>query len=493
MAVIEVKNLTFRYPGSDENALSDVNMTVSPGELVLLCGRSGSGKSTLLRLLKEEIAPYGKMSGSISVEQTEIGFVGQNTESNIITDTVIGELAFSLENKGFDNEKISLIIAQTASYFNLNKYINEKTQDLSGGVKQLLALACAVSVNPRILLLDEPCSQLDPVSAMNFRDAVLRLNRDRGVTVVMCEHSSAMLGLADKVLFLENGKAEFCSAPDEFAHFLTEKNSDMALMLPPYTRLLKSRTLDFAAARQEIKDIKEKPVAECENGENAVTVKKLAFAYKRNAPDVLFGADYKAQAGKINVIVGANGCGKTTLLKCLGGVLRPYGGKIKKSGKTAYLPQNVYTLFLSDTVGEEIQNDEILRRFSLERLKNRNPFDLSGGEAQRLALAKIEQTGADIFLLDEPTKGTDAVFRRQLAEILHSWCGQGKTIILSTHDLEFAGRYADNAAFLFNGHIVSSAPRRRFFSALDIYTTALSALTDGRMVCVDDAEVSNEA
>uniref|UniRef100_UPI0040264CB3 ATP-binding cassette domain-containing protein n=1 Tax=Eubacterium sp. TaxID=142586 RepID=UPI0040264CB3 len=149
--------------------------------------------------------------------------------------------------------------------------------------------------------------------------------------------------------------------------------------------------------------------------------------------------------------------------------------------------------FLSDTVGEEIQNDEILRRFSLERLKNRNPFDLSGGEAQRLALAKIEQTDADIFLLDEPTKGTDAVFRRQLAEILHSWCRQGKTIILSTHDLEFAGRYADNAAFLFNGHIVSSAPRRRFFSALDIYTTALSALTDGRMVCVDDAEVSNEA
>lgn len=155
---------------------------------------------------------------------------------------------------------------------------------MSGGVKQLLALACAVSVNPRILLLDEPCSQLDPVSAMNFRDAVLRLNRDRGVTVVMCEHSSAMLGLADKVVFLENGKAEFCSVPDEFAHFLTEKNSDMALMLPPYTRLLKSRTLDFAAARQEIKDIKEKPVAECEDGENAVTVKNWHSHTKETLP-----------------------------------------------------------------------------------------------------------------------------------------------------------------------------------------------------------------
>lgn len=492
MAVIEVKNLTFRYPGSDENALSDVNMAVRPGELVLLCGRSGSGKSTLLRLLKKEIAPYGEVNGSISVEQAEIGFVGQNIESNIITDTVIGELAFSLESKGLNNEEISLKIAQTASYFNLNKYINEKTQNLSGGVKQLLALACAVSVNPRVLLLDEPCSQLDPVSAMNFRDAVLRLNREKGVTVVMCEHSSAMLGRADKVLFLEKGKADFCGRPDEFAHFLTEQKNGMALMLPAYTRLLKSRTLDFAAAREEIKDIKEKPAMEYPAAEVSVSVKKLAFAYKRNAPDVLFGTDYKAQVGRINVIVGANGCGKTTLLKCLAGVLKPYGGKIKKSGKTAYLPQNVYTLFLSDTVQDEIQNDEILSRFSLEKLKSRNPFDLSGGEAQRLALAKIEQTGADILLLDEPTKGTDAVFRCQLAEILRSWCAMGKTVILSTHDLEFAGRYADNAAFLFNGQIVSAAPRRRFFAALDIYTTALSALTDGRIVSVDDAEVGDE-
>lgn len=492
MAVIEVKNLTFRYPGSENDALADLNMTVQPGEFVLLCGRSGSGKSTLLRLLKKEIAPYGNLNGSISVEQTEIGFVGQNTESNIITDTVMGELAFSLENRGYDNEKISLKIAQTASYFNLNKYINEKTHNLSGGVKQLLALACAVCVNPKILLLDEPCSQLDPVSAMNFRNAVLKLNRERGVTVVMCEHSSAMLSSADKVIFLDNGRAEFSGKPADFAKFLVEQNNDMALMLPAYTRLLKSRTLDFAAAKEEIKEIKEKPVESFKAGEVSLSSKKLAFAYQRNIPDVLFGADYKAYSGKINAIIGANGCGKTTLLKCLAGVLKPYGGKIKKNGKTAYLPQNVYTLFLNDTVDAEIVNDDILRRFSLENLKRRNPFDLSGGEAQRLALAKIEQTGADILLLDEPTKGTDAVFRCQLAKILRSWCAQGKTVILSTHDLEFAGRYADNVAFLFNGQIISSAPRRRFFASLDIYTTALAALTDGRIVSVDDAEVGNE-
>lgn len=489
MAVLEIQNLTFRYPGSDKNALSGVNLKVEPGELVLLCGRSGSGKSTLLRLLKKEIAPFGKLSGQIHISDEEIGFVGQNTESNIITDTVMGELAFSLENKGLTSDEISLKIAQTASFFGLNRYINEKTDDLSGGTKQLLALACAFSVGVGILLLDEPCSQLDPISAMNFRDAVIRLNKERGITVIICEHSFSMLSRADKTLFLENGSVLYDGRPQGLARFLIEQNKDMALMLPPYTRILKSKTLDFAAAREEIKDVKEKPAEKYINTPAEVTVKYLAFAYRKNAPDVLFGLNYKAQIGKINVIIGSNGCGKTTLLKCIAGILRPYGGRIKKIGKTAYMPQNVYSLFLSDTVGGEVNSDEILCRYSLEELKERNPFDLSGGEAQRLALAKIEQTGADIFVLDEPTKGMDAVFKSQLSNIMSGWCEKGKTVILATHDLEFAGRYADNAAFLFNGAIVSSAPRRQFFSALDIYTTSLSALTNGRIVSVDDAEV----
>ncbi len=489
MAVIEIKDLTFEYPGSENRALCGIDLSIESGELVLLCGRSGSGKSTLLRLMKKEIAPFGRTGGFIRLGEEEIGFVGQNPESNIITDTVMGELAFSLENRNLSREEITLKIAQTASFFNLNQYMNEKTQDLSGGTKQLLALACAVSVNPRVLLLDEPCSQLDPISAMHFRDAVFRLNKERGVTVVICEHSPAMLGRADQVLFLENGNALYTGSPEGLAGFLTEHHNDMELMLPEYTRILKSRTLDFSSARTEIQNVKEKAVSDYIQTPAAVKVKNLAFTYKKKSPDVLFGVDYKAQSGRINVIVGANGSGKTTLLKCISGILHPYGGRITKKGKTAYLPQNVYSLFLCDTVSGEVNSDEILRRYALEELKERNPFDLSGGEAQRLALAKIEQTGADILVLDEPTKGTDAVFRACLADILHAWCLAGKTVILATHDLEFAGRYADNAAFLFNGYIVSSAPRRQFFSALDIYTTSLSALTGGRIVSVDDAEV----
>ena len=488
MAILEVKNLSFTYPGEDGPALADINLFVESGEFILLCGRSGSGKSTLLRLLKKEIAPFGKLGGEIRMDTRKTGFVGQNVESNLITDTVFGELAFALQNSDMNRSEISLRIAETASYFNLNKYINEKTENLSGGVKQLLALACAASAKPDILLLDEPCSQLDPVSAQNFRNAVLRLNKERGVTVLICEHTCDLLGNADRVVFLENGSASFCGMPADFAGYLADSKKDMALMLPPYTLLLKSRTLDFAAARREILSVKEKSFTEGEPKKFAIKAKGLAFAYQKGAPDVLFGLDYKAESGKINMIVGANGSGKTTLLKCLVGLLKPYGGRVKANGKTVYMPQNVYSLFLCDTVGQEVQSEELLQSFGLETLKNRNPFDLSGGEAQRLALAKAVASGADILLLDEPTKGTDAVFRAQFAQMLRQWCAQGKTVVAATHDLEFAGRYADHAAFLFNGGIAAADTRRRFFASLDVYTTSLSAMSGGRIVSVDDAE-----
>ena len=276
--------------------------------------------------------------------------------------------------------------------------------------------------------------------------------------------------------------------PADFAGYLADSKKDMALMLPPYTLLLKSRTLDFAAARREILSVKEKSFTEGEPKKFAIKAKGLAFAYQKGAPDVLFGLDYKAESGKINMIVGANGSGKTTLLKCLAGLLRPYGGRVKANGKAVYMPQNVYSLFLCDTVRQEVQSEELLQSFGLETLKNRNPFDLSGGEAQRLALAKAVASGADILLLDEPTKGTDAVFRAQFAQMLRQWCAQGKTVVAATHDLEFAGRYADHAAFLFNGGIAAADTRRRFFASLDVYTTSLSAMSGGRIVSVDDAE-----
>lgn len=491
MAVLEIKNLKFSYPNSDKIALDGVSFRVEPGEICLVIGKSGSGKSTLLRLLKKEIAPYGKTEGEIKVNCSKIGFINQNVESNIVTDTVTGELAFSMENSGKSNKEIALTIAETASYFNLNTIINERTENLSGGTKQMLSLASVMAVSPELLVLDEPSSQLDPVASEVFINGVLKLNREQGITVIISEHrTDNLFSYVNKVLVLENGQTVFFGTPEETAEFLIHTDNEMKQILPPYTLVLPEHPIEFSKAKQLAENIKIKDESEYTGTEAALTAKNISFAYKKGLPDVFFQLDYRAEKGRIHAVVGANGCGKTTLLKCLSGVLKCYSGRIKAKGKTSYMPQNVQTLFMYDTVSDEVNSDELLRTLRLDRFSARNPFDLSGGEAQRLALAKMLSTGADILLLDEPTKSVDAAFKNEFALMLKSLCRQGKTVIFVTHDLEFAGRYADRVSFLFDGRIIADAPRREFFSGLDIYTTALSRLTGGKAVSVDDTEVA---
>lgn len=491
MALLEIKNLNFSYTEGKYSTLKNISFEVESGEICLIIGESGSGKSTLLRLLKKEVAPFGKTEGEISVKSQKIGFVNQDTESNIITDTVFGELAFTLENDGRDNNEISLKIAETASYFNLNSIINEKTENLSGGIKQLLSLASVMTAEPDLLLLDEPVSQLDPVSSQQFINTVLRLNKEQGTTLLISEHKiDDLLQVADKILVLDEGKGVFFGGPQQAVEYLINNNSKIKDMLPPYTLVLDSHPIEFAKAKQMSCKLKNKNCVVSSRNETVLSAKNISFAYKKNLPDVFFSLDYKAEKGKINAIIGANGSGKTTLLKCLSGILKCYSGKIKTKGKIAYLPQNVNTLFISDTVLQEIPSKDIRVKFALEELSSRNPFDLSGGEAQRLALAKIFSCNADIVLLDEPTQSMDAAFKNEFADMIKILCIEGKTIILVTHDLEFAGRYADNVSFLFDGKMAASAQRKDFFASLSVYTTALSRLTGGNVVSVDDAEVN---
>lgn len=491
MALIEIKNLIFSYPDATENALAGINFSVEEGEICLVIGKSGSGKSTLLRLLKKEIAPYGNISGEINLKTDSIGFVNQNIESNIVTDTVRSELAFAPQSMGKSREKTSLIIAEAASYFNLGGVFDKKTESLSGGTKQITALASAFTAGAELLILDEPVSQLDPAAAEEFINIILKLNREQGTTVLISSHRiENILPYADRVAVMEAGKIIFCGTPAETAEFLIGSGNDMKAALPPYTQVFRGNPIDFREAKRAAYELicKEKEIAG--KNDNTITVKGICFTYKKGFPDVFYGLDYRAEQGKINAIVGANGSGKTTLLKCIGGVLKCYGGKIKAKGKTAYMPQNVQTLFVKDTVFEEIENEELLIRFGLTNLADRNPFDLSGGEAQRLAFAKILSVNADILLLDEPTKSVDAPFAAQFAEMLRELTNDGKTVIITTHDLEFAGRYADNAAFLFDGKIAASAGSREFFSMLETYTTSISRLTKGKAVSVDDIEVA---
>ncbi len=496
MAFLEIENLSFSYPNCDEKALDDVNISVSEGSLCLVVGKSGSGKSTLLRLLKKEIAPSGKISGKIKIETDNIGFVNQNVESNIVTDTVSSELAFSLENKRLSREKAGLKIAETASYFNLNGIYNDKTDSLSGGTKQLLSLASVVISNPEMIIFDEPVSQLDPVSAENFLNTVFKLNREQGITVLISSHKiDKLLPLADKIVYLENGRAQTYEKPQKFADFLLENGSDFKSVLPAYTQALSGAPIDFITAKKQISDTQftENHIDYTKDNEKTLLAKNLCFAYKKEQKNILFRLNFCAYKGRINTVIGANGSGKTTLLKILSGIYKPYSGKVKAHGKICYMSQNVKTMFLKDTVYEELDCDEVcLKQFGLIDLKYRNPFDLSGGEEQRLAIAKTVKTGADIILLDEPTKSVDAPFKAELAETLKSLCKKGKTLIIVTHDLEFAGRYSDVVSFLFDGDIIVSDERKKFFANLDMYTTVLSRLTDGKAVSVDDIKGYDE-
>lgn len=490
MAYVEIKNLIFSYPNSESNALDGVDFSVNEGEICLLIGKSGSGKSTLLKLLKKEIAPYGHISGDISLKTDSIGFVNQNVESNIVMDTVQAELAFAPQNRNKSDSEISLRIAETASYFNLGSVFNSKTDCLSGGTKQIVSLASVLTVKTDLLLLDEPVSQLDPNSAEDFINIILKLNREQGMTVIVSSHRiEHLLSIADKVAVMENGKIIFCGTPSDAAAFLVSTDNDMKSSLPQYTQVFKGNPIDFVFAKREVQNLKYKKREPLKRNAPSLVVKGLCFTYKKGSSDVFFKLDYKAEAGKINAIVGANGCGKTTLLKCLAKILKPYSGKIKADGKVSYLPQNVKTLFLCDTVAEEVNSFEMLEKFNLQKLTDRNPFDLSGGEAQRLALAKIISLDSDILLLDEPTKSVDSYFAEEIAAILKELAKTGKTIVIVTHDLEFAARYADNVSFLFNGQIVASAPTGEFFSVLNNYTSTISKLTDGKAVSIDEIEV----
>lgn len=495
MAFIEVENLSFTYPNSFRKAVNGIDFHIGEGELCLVAGKSGSGKSTLLRLLKKEIAPAGKIEGSITIRAKKTGFVSQHVESNIVTDTVAGELAFALENESRSKAEIALKLAETASYFNLNNVFNDRTDSLSGGTKQMLSLAGVVIADTDMLIFDEPASQLDPAASESFINNVIKLNKEQGITILISEHKiDRLLSIADKIIYLEGGKSFVFTSAAEFAAYLLKYNNPFKAALPSYTQVISGDPIEFSSARQRIGELRFKE----SNGvffteETVLAVKNLCFAYKKGERDILRSLSFSAYKGKINMILGANSSGKTTLLKVLSGVLRHYSGRIKAKGKVCYMPQNVKTMFLKDTVFEELSSDEtLLKSFSLDELRNRNPFDLSGGEEQRLALAKTVQTGADIFLLDEPIKSVDACFKDELAVMLRELCAMGKTIIIVTHDLEFAGRYADYVSFLFDGEIIAFNDRKRFFSGLDIYTTALSRLTGGQAVSIDDIKVDDE-
>ncbi len=515
MEAFAIRDLTFSYPEQRTRALDGVCLTVERGEFLVLCGPSGCGKSTLLRQLKTVLAPHGARSGEIlfegrpldSLDQREqsgaIGFVQQSPDDQIVTDKVWHELAFGLESLGYDTPAIRRRVAEMASFFGIQTWFYKNVTELSGGQKQLLNLASIMVMQPAVLILDEPTAQLDPVAASDFLATLGKINRELGTTILLTEHRlEEAFPLATRVAVMDRGRILCAGTPQQVGTDLRSAGHAMFLAMPTAMRVWAAVENDSPApvtvregrdwlasfaAGHTLRALPEERIPPC-GKEEAISCQGLWFRYEKDLPDVVKGLSLDLRRGEFLALLGGNGAGKTTSLKLLSGLLEPYRGQVTAHGAVGMLPQDPKALFVKKTVREdlyEILSGKKLARKTqdakvsyvaalcrLDDLLDRHPYDLSGGEQQRAALAKVLLLDPQILLLDEPTKGLDAEFKQVFAEILQALLQRGIAVVMVSHDVEFCARYAHRCALFFDGGIVTEAPPRAFFPGNNFYTTS---------------------
>lgn len=508
MEILSVKDLTFTYPGDAEPTLKNILFSAAKGEMITLCGKSGSGKTTLMRCLKPALAPHGTKSGIIEYlgddEETGIGFVMQNPENQLVTDKVWHELTFGLENMGWSAERIRIRTAEMAGYFGIQNWFRKEVDQLSGGQKQLLNLAAVMIMQPKVLLLDEPVSQLDPAAAEKFLDTVRKLNREMGVTVIITEHRlDRVLPYSDRMIVMEDGKILLDEEPAKGAMELAREKNDMFRSMPAAVQAygiagdadvkeIGHCPLDIRQGRKWLETLfGGKPVTKTtvtrpetfsESGEK-MGLKNILFRYEKNGEDVIRDLSLTIYKGEVHAIVGGNGTGKTTALKIMGGLLRPYRGKVDFKGlKVRMLPQNPQEVFALDTVKAELLEmsgdiEEVVSLMEIEHILGSHPYDISGGEQQRVAMGKLFLTDPDVILLDEPTKGMDNAFKEKLGDIFLSLKAKRHTLIMVSHDIEFCSKYADRCSMFFDGSVTTTEEPGKFFSGNSFYTTAANKMS----------------
>ena len=511
MELASIQNLTFTYPEQEKPVLREVSITLHPGDFAVLAGPSGCGKSTLLRQMKTVLAPHGRRTGTITlngtpidaipaeVQAAKIGFVMQSPDSQIVTDKVWHELAFGLESLGVGSTEIRGRVAEMASFFGIQTWFHMETNRLSGGQKQLLNLASIMVLQPELLILDEPTSQLDPIAATDFLQTLGRINRELGTTILVCEHRlEDVIPMANRLIIMDGGTVIADDTPVGSFDRLRARNHPMLLSMPTPMRVWNSLELscpcpmtvsdgrnalsEFAEAHP-LRPVQQRP-CQLPDCEPCMELREVWFRYEKDSPDILKGVSLRAYPGELLCILGGNGTGKSTTLGILSGARAPYRGKrMASTARISALPQNPQMLLLHSNVREELLSvaeqeraGQMAALCRLEGLLDRHPFDLSGGEQQRTALAKVLLQDPEILLLDEPTKGLDNDFKELFATILMELTARGVCIIMVSHDVEFCAKYADRCALFFDGGIVTVDAPQPFFAGKSFYTTAANRM-----------------
>ena len=466
--ILAIQNLSFAYAlAPNSKVIEDFSCKVHAGQISLLLGPTGSGKSTILSLIKPEIAPQGKQDGSIIVCEQEvsamtqaqsvdtIAFVPQAASRALVCETPLKELAFGLENRGVSEKEMRRRIFETVSFFGMEPLLHKRNCELSGGEQQLVALAAALVMRPKLLLLDEPTSQLDPFAQKNFTALLERVARELNVAVLVATHDiTAFEHLADARICLDGEKPDALRADSSSRQALCPRSS---------------------APNQASTAADNSPVLEF----SAVT-----FAYPQSEQLVLNKCSLEVTGREIRALVGGNGSGKSTLLKLAAGILRPRRGRVynQLQQSQGYIPQNPELLFTCQSVGEELAqwqqsgaySDQdiqdllkasgLLARTTYQKLMSSHPYDLSGGQQQLSALVKVMLTKARLLILDEPTKGLDAPTKEAVINLLSYAQAEGTTILVATHDMQLISRVADNVSLVFDGQISLTEPTSEFFA-----------------------------
>lgn len=529
MELLRAEHLNFSYTDG-HTIIQDISFSVQSGEFIIVCGETGCGKTTLLRLLKQELRPKGILNGEVyfnGIAYTQldtktsvcsVGFVMQNPDSQIITDKVWHELAFGLESIGLENDVIKRRIAETACFFGLEDLINKNVSELSGGQKQLLNLAAVMIMQPELLLLDEPTAQLDPISRKTFINILHEVNREFHTAVIIVEHNlDGILELCDRLMVLGNGRLLHDDTPQAVCRLLDHEKNIFHFM-PSAVQitatlcqenedcvLTAKEAVPFIERHTQVKPMQLLPSPKLSRP--LFSFKDIWFRYEEKGTDVLKDLSLDLYENEILFVLGGNGSGKSTFLNIAAGIYRGYSGKIHLYGRKltayknqslyknclAFLPQDITTVFVKDSIEEDLQTvhaEKEIYGLDISEFLDRHPYDLSGGEQQLCALVKVLATKPKVLLLDEPTKGADAVLKKQIADILLRLKTEGITLLIVSHDTELAALCADRCALLFNGEIVSIDEPHRFFAQNHFYTTPTNKIMrffDENIITVKEA------